>query len=370
LVSTPTGDVIRETVTNVDPLGRLIWVDRRIRVVQRQVALEELMPNDPLITGAAPLDVEELLFGVPLITEEPAPSPGDTESMVVSYGVFANLPVLVGDSWEDAVGPMIGTVLTAQIFHGTNCTQELMPVVTDQPQNTTAPYDGRADFSITADVSPDGGEVIYQWQHEGVDIEGEDQPAMHVDPVLLSSAGAYVCVVTNDCGFVSSHAATLAVEVPVAIDTQPESLTLNSGSTAKFKVEADTMLSPNYTWSHNGVPITPEYPHYAVSSGSNGMSSVLIIRDVTSSDAGTYSVEVYNDFASVTSDLVTLTVTGCDFRTCAADFNQDGGVDGSDVEAFFRSWEMGNCEADANRDGGIDGADVETFFTAWQAGGC
>ena len=55
---------------------------------------------------------------------------------------------------------------------------------------------------------------------------------------------------------------------------------------------------------------------------------------------------------------------------CPADFNQDGGVDGGDVEAFFISWEAGAVPADVNADGGVDGSDVESFFTAWQAGGC
>jgi hypothetical protein len=55
---------------------------------------------------------------------------------------------------------------------------------------------------------------------------------------------------------------------------------------------------------------------------------------------------------------------------CPADFNRDGGVDGSDVEAFAIRWEGGRPEADVNRDGGIDGADIEAFFVAWEAGGC
>ena len=55
---------------------------------------------------------------------------------------------------------------------------------------------------------------------------------------------------------------------------------------------------------------------------------------------------------------------------CPADFNQDGGVDGGDVESFFISWEAGASPADVNADGGVDGSDVESFFTAWQAGGC
>jgi hypothetical protein len=62
------------------------------------------------------------------------------------------------------------------------------------------------------------------------------------------------------------------------------------------------------------------------------------------------------------------TVTiGC---TCPADFNQDGGVDGADVSAFFAAWEYGAGEADVNYDGGVDGEDVSVFFAAWENGGC
>jgi len=55
---------------------------------------------------------------------------------------------------------------------------------------------------------------------------------------------------------------------------------------------------------------------------------------------------------------------------CYADFNNDGGVDGGDVEAFFSLWETGQSGADVNNDGGVDGGDVETFFALWEAGGC
>lgn len=55
---------------------------------------------------------------------------------------------------------------------------------------------------------------------------------------------------------------------------------------------------------------------------------------------------------------------------CPADFNDDGGVDGSDVSAFFERWEAGELDADVNCDGGIDGTDIEVFFPAWEAGGC
>jgi subtilisin-like proprotein convertase family protein len=55
---------------------------------------------------------------------------------------------------------------------------------------------------------------------------------------------------------------------------------------------------------------------------------------------------------------------------CAADFNQDGGVDGDDVGVFFTDWENGLPCADVNLDGGVDGSDIDIFFAAWEAGGC
>ncbi|MBX3410663.1 MAG: matrixin family metalloprotease [Phycisphaeraceae bacterium] len=59
-----------------------------------------------------------------------------------------------------------------------------------------------------------------------------------------------------------------------------------------------------------------------------------------------------------------------DCSPCAADYNQDGGVDGADVDAFFADWEQGLPCADVNEDGGIDGADVDFFFAVWENGGC
>lgn len=55
---------------------------------------------------------------------------------------------------------------------------------------------------------------------------------------------------------------------------------------------------------------------------------------------------------------------------CFADFNQDGGVTGEDVEAFFLEYEAGSVLADVNLDGGVTGDDVQTFFELFEAGGC
>lgn len=55
---------------------------------------------------------------------------------------------------------------------------------------------------------------------------------------------------------------------------------------------------------------------------------------------------------------------------CAADYDQNGGVDGGDLAAFFIEFEQGLECADVDENGGVDGGDIATFFTAFEAGGC
>jgi hypothetical protein len=69
------------------------------------------------------------------------------------------------------------------------------------------------------------------------------------------------------------------------------------------------------------------------------------------------------------NDLGIIATGGC-VCFCPADYNRDGGVDGSDIEAFFADWQSGGGCGDVNADGGIDGSDIEAFFNLWQAGGC
>jgi len=72
----------------------------------------------------------------------------------------------------------------------------------------------------------------------------------------------------------------------------------------------------------------------------------------------------------ITGETATPYSTGSDCSVCAADFNQDGGVDGSDVQAFFAAFEAGEACADVDQDGGVTGADVGYFFSRFEAGGC
>ncbi|MBX3408516.1 MAG: hypothetical protein KF859_01350 [Phycisphaeraceae bacterium] len=96
-----------------------------------------------------------------------------------------------------------------------------------------------------------------------------------------------------------------------------------------------------------------------------GCTTQSIVSGIELTPSTTYYIRVGSSSATTFgAGVLTIEVA------CFADFNQDGGVDGSDVEAFFTAWEAGSGSADVNFDGGVDGADVETFFLLWEAGGC
>lgn len=54
--------------------------------------------------------------------------------------------------------------------------------------------------------------------------------------------------------------------------------------------------------------------------------------------------------------------------SCIADFDQDGGVTGADVGAFFNDFQQGFDSADVDGSGGIDGSDIGFFFTRFEQG--
>jgi len=91
---------------------------------------------------------------------------------------------------------------------------------------------------------------------------------------------------------------------------------------------------------------------------------------VAAPTVGLWTIRVDAAAVNVGPQGFALAVTGvvAEAPVCHADFNQDGGVDGQDIEAFFFAWTAGDETADFNQDGGVDGQDVESFFLAWGDG--
>jgi hypothetical protein len=161
------------------------------------------------------------------------------------------------------------------------------------------------------------------------------------------------------------------------IDGQPSSVTTCPDGVADFAVLAAGTGTLSYRWqletspgnwtdAHDGA--LPYNGGTIFASGTDGDLLHLVLNTLPGAPTIRFQCVITNDCGSAVSDPATLSTCRC--LACPADFNQDGGIDGTDVEVFFLAWETGACDSDINADGGIDGTDVESFFILWEAGGC
>jgi hypothetical protein len=147
------------------------------------------------------------------------------------------------------------------------------------------------------------------------------------------------------------------------ITDQPESRSVCNGGSAEFEVHALGSAAPfTFTWRRNGVVMNSDQGGVTILPSADGRSSKLILSECGPGDEAAFDCLVSDGYCRITmSATAWLTI-------CTGDFNCDGGIDGTDVETFFSSWESGDSRADVNGDGGVDGADVNVFFEHWESG--
>ncbi|MFZ4575286.1 MAG: PA14 domain-containing protein, partial [Phycisphaerales bacterium] len=131
--------------------------------------------------------------------------------------------------------------------------------------------------------------------------------------------------------------------------------TVDPGDALTLSIRAEGEGPLSYQWLRSGSPVSDG----AQCQGAT--TPALTILSAGPSDSGEYVCVVTNACGQAASASVII-------RVCAADFNQDGGVDGDDVIAFFTAWDAGELVADFNADGGVDGDDVIQFFARWDQG--
>jgi len=102
--------------------------------------------------------------------------------------------------------------------------------ITTQPASQTL----CSGSSVTFNVAATGTGLAYQWYKDGVQITGANSSSYTINNVSATDAAGYTAVVsgTSPCSPVTSSPAILTVNQIVAINTQPASLTLCTGSDA------------------------------------------------------------------------------------------------------------------------------------------
>ena len=169
------------------------------------------------------------------------------------------------------------------------------PSITAQPANQTVNAGLTATFSVAATGT---ATLAYQWKKNGTPIGGAASASYTTPATTSSDSGAqFTVTVTNSLGNVTSNAATLTVNVPPTISTQPTSKTVVVGQTATFSVTAAGTGTLTYQWKKNGTAI----------SGATA-ASYTTPATVASDNGASFTVAVTGGSGSATSTAATLTV--------------------------------------------------------------
>ena len=174
-------------------------------------------------------------------------------------------------------------------------TVHVAPSIATQPANVTVLAPASAAFSVVASGT---APFTHQWRRNGTNIAGATSSTYVLNPTAGTDNGAtFDVVVSNAGGSVTSSIATLTVNVPPGITTQPANVSVTSPDAATFTVVASGTAPLTYQWRRNGVTIA----------GATGASYVLDPTAIADSGAQ-FSVVVSNAAGSVTSASANLTV--------------------------------------------------------------
>lgn len=128
--------------------------------------------------------------------------------------------------------------------------------------------------------------VTYQWFKGGEALPGQTGPTLQLNGVTADAAGDYRVVIRNASGELSSRVAKVAVITPPVVAEPPVSVVVNAGDAATFRVTA-TGLRLGYQWRLGDDPLV------------NATNATLTLGAVKATDAGRYSVRVFNPAGEV-----------------------------------------------------------------------
>jgi hypothetical protein len=224
-----------------------------------------------------------------------------------STGLISGTPTVSGNfSATVSANNSIGTGPSSTLAITVAATKAFysVPSFTTQPVSETVVAGNNATFTVAASGSP---APTFQWQvstgggaswtglTDGAEISGSATDTLTISSTTGEESGyEYECVATNSQGSVTSSGATLTVDTPPSITTQPATQAVNAGSNIVIAVNATGATS--YQWYFNGNPI----------SGATGATFPL--GTVAAANAGAYTVAVTNSAGTTTSGAATLTV--------------------------------------------------------------
>ena len=234
------------------------------------------------------LDGEELTLRTLVCGAEPISYQWQRDGVDVPGGTGASLqfaPIRVSDSGNYT---LIASNSQGMITSGVANVWVDALWIASEPYSMT-PLDGSG-FQLTFQVES-ADAVTYQWFHNGVAIPEANLSTLVISRATTNDSGPYWCTASNIAGSVTSSTAYINVyqRAPYFVLADFDNQIVAEGATATFSAPAEGGPPPHYYWFFNGSPITA------------ADSSELTIVNVTTNDAGLYSLIVSNSLGSISN---------------------------------------------------------------------
>ncbi len=206
-----------------------------------------------------------------------------------------------------ANGNVVSLIVTSSISGGcltsTTASSNNISVTVQSPTAiSTQPTDAAACLGATQIFSAAAtgtGTISYQWYKSNTLITGNPTAitnSLTLSGLVAGSAADYYLRATGTCGSANSDTITLTLNPNTAITTQPIALSQCVGTNALFSTAATGFGTLTFQWRKNGSAII------------GATNDTLILSNIQSTDAATYSVLVTGGCNSLASSSVALTV--------------------------------------------------------------
>lgn len=144
--------------------------------------------------------------------------------------------------------------------------------------------------------------MTFQWYLNGAPLPAQTNRWLVLPSAQTNQSGSYSLAISNVVGSAASAVASVQIGFPPLVTQQPLSTTNVTGGTVQFNAAASGSEPLAYHWYRGSTALADDARHF----GSATFS--LVISNLLTSDAGSYTLRVTSPFGSATSAVANLTV--------------------------------------------------------------
>ncbi len=195
-----------------------------------------------------------------------------------------------GEYWVEVTYVAAGISINSSV---TDVTVSVAPALTAQPSSDTVCV-GEA---VTMTVAATGDNLSYVWMKGTTAIPGQTTNTLTIASATAADAGAYTVTVSNGCATETSEVATLTVDEPPTVTTDPTDVSIAEPASFTLSISATGSGLVTYQWYRNDTAIA------------GATDDEYTVTTSTVQDAGSYWCVVTNACGQDTSAVATVGVT-------------------------------------------------------------